>query len=60
MGSGLNGDTDLNVPGTVSLAINGSSFDAPLVGATTSGSTAYTAGGKVWLMLPQTFESALA
>ena len=47
MGSGLNGDTDLNVPGTVSLAINGSSFDAPLVGATTSGSTAYTAGGKV-------------
>jgi phosphate transport system substrate-binding protein len=31
----------------VSLAINGSSFDAPMVGATTSGSTAYSAGGKV-------------
>jgi phosphate transport system substrate-binding protein len=47
MGSGIPGDTDLVVPGTVSLAINGSSFDAPLVGATTSGSSAYTAGGKV-------------
>jgi phosphate transport system substrate-binding protein len=47
MGSGLPGDTDLVVPSTVSLAINGSSFDAPLVGATTSGSTAYSAGGKV-------------
>ena len=47
MGSGLPGDTDLVVPSSVSLAINGSSFDAPLVGATTSGSTAYTAGGKV-------------
>lgn len=47
MGSGLPGDTDLVVPSTVSLAINGSSFDAPLVGATTSGSSAYSAGGKV-------------
>jgi phosphate transport system substrate-binding protein len=47
MGSGLSGDTDLVVPSSVSLAINGSSFDAPLIGATTSGSTAYTAGGKV-------------
>jgi phosphate transport system substrate-binding protein len=46
-GTGLKGDIDLNVPSTVSLAINGSSFDAPLVGATTSGSTAYSAGGKV-------------
>jgi phosphate transport system substrate-binding protein len=41
------GDTDLVVPGAVELQINGSSFDAPLVGATTSGSTAYSAGGKV-------------
>jgi phosphate transport system substrate-binding protein len=47
MGTGLPGDTDLNVPGSASLTINGSSFDAPLVGVTTSGSTAYTAGGKV-------------
>ncbi len=47
MGSGLPGDTDLVVPSAVSLAINGSSFDAPLVGATTSGSGAYSAGGKV-------------
>jgi phosphate transport system substrate-binding protein len=47
MGSGLPGDTDLVVPSAVSLAINGSSFDAPLIGATTSGSTAYSAGGKV-------------
>jgi phosphate transport system substrate-binding protein len=47
MGTGLRGDTDLNVPASASLAINGSSFDAPLVGATTSGSTGYTAGGKV-------------
>ena len=31
----------------MTLAINGSSFDAPMVGATTSGSTAYSAGGKV-------------
>jgi phosphate transport system substrate-binding protein len=46
-GTGLPGDTDLNVPGTASLAINGSSFDAPEVGATTSGSSAYSAGGKV-------------
>ena len=35
------------VPSNVSLAINGSSFDAPLVGVTTSGSSAYSAGGKV-------------
>jgi phosphate transport system substrate-binding protein len=47
MGSGLPGDTDLVVPSSVSLAINGSSFDAPLIGATTSGSSAYSAGGKV-------------
>lgn len=47
MGSGLPGDTDLVVPSAVSLAINGSSFDAPLVGVTTSGQTAYSAGGKV-------------
>jgi phosphate transport system substrate-binding protein len=46
-GTNLKGDIDLNVPSTVTLAINGSSFDAPLVGATTSGSTGYTAGGKV-------------
>ena len=46
-GTGLPGDTDLVVPGTASLAINGSSFDAPEVGATTSGSSAYSAGGKV-------------
>jgi phosphate transport system substrate-binding protein len=47
MGSNKSGDTDLVVPSNVSLAINGSSFDAPMVGATTSGSTAYSAGGKV-------------
>jgi phosphate transport system substrate-binding protein len=47
MGSNKSGDTDLNVPSSVSLAINGSSFDAPLVGVTTSGSSAYSAGGKV-------------
>jgi phosphate transport system substrate-binding protein len=47
MGSGKSGDTDLVVPSNVTLAINGSSFDAPMVGATTSGSTAYSAGGKV-------------
>ncbi len=47
MGTGLPGDSDLVVPNNVSLAINGSSFDAPLVGVTTSGSTAYSAGGKV-------------
>jgi phosphate transport system substrate-binding protein len=41
------GDPDLTVPGTVELQINGSSFDAPEVGATTSGSTAYSAGGNV-------------
>jgi phosphate transport system substrate-binding protein len=46
-GSNKSGDIDLVVPGAVSLAINGSSFDAPMVGATTSGSTAYSAGGKV-------------
>ncbi len=46
-GSNKSGDIDLVVPSAVSLAINGSSFDAPLVGATTSGSTGYTAGGKV-------------
>jgi phosphate transport system substrate-binding protein len=46
-GSGLPGDSDLKVPGTATLAINGSSFDAPEVGATTSGQTAYTAGGQV-------------
>jgi phosphate transport system substrate-binding protein len=47
MGSNKSGDTDLVVPSDVTLAINGSSFDAPMVGATTSGSTAYSAGGKV-------------
>jgi phosphate transport system substrate-binding protein len=47
MGSGKPGDTDLVVPSNVTIAINGSSFDAPMVGATTSGSTAYSAGGKV-------------
>ncbi len=46
-GSNKTGDPDLNVPSSVSLAINGSSFDAPLIGVTTSGSSAYTAGGKV-------------
>jgi phosphate transport system substrate-binding protein len=47
MGSNKSGDTDLVVPGSTTLNINGSSFDAPLVGVTTSGSTAYSAGGKV-------------
>jgi phosphate transport system substrate-binding protein len=47
MGSNKAGDTDLVVPGNATLAINGSSFDAPMIGATTSGSTAYSAGGKV-------------
>jgi phosphate transport system substrate-binding protein len=46
-GTNLKGDIDLSVPSAVSLAINGSSFDAPLVGATTSGTAGYTAGGKV-------------
>ena len=46
-GTGLPGDPDLNVPASASLAINGSSFDAPEVGATTSGASAYSAGGKV-------------
>jgi phosphate transport system substrate-binding protein len=46
-GSNKPGDIDLNVPGNVTLSINGSSFDAPEVEATTSGSTAYSAGGKV-------------
>jgi phosphate transport system substrate-binding protein len=46
-GSNKTGDIDLVVPSAESLAINGSSFDAPMIGATTSGSTAYSAGGKV-------------
>ncbi|MFY9783115.1 MAG: substrate-binding domain-containing protein [Acidimicrobiales bacterium] len=46
-GSNQPGDIDLVVPSNVTLAINGSSFDAPLIGVTTSGSTAYSAGGKV-------------
>jgi phosphate transport system substrate-binding protein len=46
-GTNSSGDIDLNVPSNVTLAINGSSFDAPLVGVTTSGSSAYSAGGKV-------------
>ncbi len=46
-GTNKSGDIDLVVSGSSSLAINGSSFDAPMVGATTSGSTAYSAGGKV-------------
>ena len=47
MGSNKPGDTDLVVQSSTTLNINGSSFDAPLVGVTTSGSTAYSAGGKV-------------
>src|ERR1700733_8324531 len=39
-GSNKAGDIDNVVPSTVTVAINGSSFDAPMVGATTSGSTA--------------------
>jgi phosphate transport system substrate-binding protein len=46
-GSNKSGDIDLVVPSSESLAINGSSFDAPMIGATTSGSTSYSAGGKV-------------
>jgi phosphate transport system substrate-binding protein len=46
-GSNKAGDIDNVVPSSVTVAINGSSFDAPMVGATTSGSTAYSAGGKV-------------
>ena len=46
-GTGKSGDIDLVVPSSATLAINGSSFDAPEVEATTSGSTGYTAGGKV-------------
>jgi len=46
-GSNKPGDIDLVVPSSVSIAMNGSSFDAPMVGATTSGSSAYSAGGKV-------------
>ena len=46
-GTNSSSDIDLVVPSNVSLAINGSSFDAPLVGVTTSGSSAYSAGGKV-------------
>src|ERR1700722_2918761 len=46
-GSNKSGDIDLVVPSSVTLTINGSSFDAPEIGATTSGSTAYSAGGKV-------------
>jgi phosphate transport system substrate-binding protein len=46
-GTNKSGDIDLVVPSSVSLAINGSSFDAPMVGATTSGSTGFSAGGKV-------------
>ncbi len=46
-GTNLAGDIDNVVPGSQTLSINGSSFDAPLIGATTSGTTAYSAGGKV-------------
>ncbi|HEY7930738.1 MAG TPA: substrate-binding domain-containing protein [Acidimicrobiales bacterium] len=46
-GTNISGDIDLKVPGTSTLSINGSSFDAPLVGVTTSGSTGYTANGNV-------------
>jgi len=46
-GTNKPGDIDLVVPQTVQLNINGSSFDAPLIAATTTGSTGYTAGGKV-------------
>ncbi|MGB8197043.1 MAG: substrate-binding domain-containing protein [Acidimicrobiales bacterium] len=46
-GSNKPGDIDNVLPSSVTIAINGSSFDAPMVGATTSGSTAYTGGGKV-------------
>lgn len=45
-GTGNKGDIDLSVPsGVGTLNINGSSFDAPLITATTSGSTAYPASG---------------
>ena len=46
-GTNKPGDIDLSVSGTAQLNINGSSFDAPMVAATTTGSTGYTAGGKV-------------
>lgn len=46
-GTNKSGDIDLVVPASSTLAINGSSFDAPMIGATTSGSTGYSAGGKV-------------
>jgi phosphate transport system substrate-binding protein len=42
-GTGLKGDTDLVTPGSAQLNINGSSFDAPLIGVTTSGQTSYNA-----------------
>jgi len=45
-GTGNNGDIDLSVPsGVGTLNINGSSFDQPLVAATTSGTGAYPASG---------------
>lgn len=46
-GTNKPGDIDLSVSGSAQLNINGSSFDAPMVAATTTGSTGYTAGGKV-------------
>lgn len=46
-GTGKPGDIDLVVSGSAQLNINGSSFDAPMIAATTTGSTGYNAGGKV-------------
>ena len=46
-GTNKRGDIDLVVSGNTQLNINGSSFDAPMIAATTSGSTGYNAGGKV-------------
>ena len=46
-GTNKAGDIDLKVSGGAQLNINGSSFDAPMIAATTSGSTGYNAGGKV-------------
>jgi len=46
-GTNKPGDIDLKVSGSAQLNINGSSFDAPMIAATTSGSTGYNAGGQV-------------
>ena len=47
LGSNLSGDKTLDDNATVNLAINGSSFDAPLVGTLTSGASAFQSGGNV-------------